>query len=168
MIEATLRVGKKNSIKYTLYKGTFDMPIWNFDCLCKGGNDRDYTYLFKEDLEKFPDIDLEEHWIKIYDGYLKKYGLGDDYIAWCKMTKKATNAFKQAYVDGKKWMITHAKLYQAQADQMIKDVEHGDLAETCVALGKFQTYRIDPMVETVDSFNAIIKLAEKTALQNGK
>jgi hypothetical protein len=151
-------------VKVHTYKSIDDLPIWNFDILCKT---RNYQYLLHDEFAEFPeDIDADELWTRIYDHYLEVYGLGEDYKEWCKLMRKASNAIGDVYLKGQKWKITHAEIYRQMADKLISNVEAGDLSVTCASLSKYNGFRINPAEISVREFNSYLEIAKK-ASKNG-
>jgi hypothetical protein len=158
-------IAEKVKIKPNYYKGINDLPIWNFDILCKSkGNDWKSEYLLKDiDDEAQEGFDAEEHWTKIYDEYLEAYGLGEDYKQWCQLIKKAGIARREAYLEGKTYKKTHAEIFQREADELIRNMENqgGDLSVACANLTKYMGVIIDPTKISVRQFNSYLEVAKK-------
>lgn len=153
----------KEKVKPNYYRGIYDMPIWNFDKLCSGGIDRDPKYLLKDfydDIQE--DFDPELQWEIIYNEYLKDYGLGDKYKEWCRLMKKVSAARHAAYHEDKKYMLTHAEIFEKQAQSLIESIEGGDLFDTCAAISKYTKYEVNPMTTSVKMFQSYLKQATKT------
>tara|TARA_R110002124_G_scaffold283449_2_gene459501 strand:- start:23030 stop:23485 length:456 start_codon:yes stop_codon:yes gene_type:complete len=147
-----------------IYKSIKQLPIGNFDILCKT---KDYRYLLHNEFEELSeDEDYEQIWSSIYDEFLERYGLGEDYKEWCKLMRKASQAIGDVYLNGKKWRITHANIYRQMADDLIKNVEVGDLNVTCATLSKFNGFRINPMEISVVEFYSYLEVT-KTENSNG-
>lgn len=158
MIEAPVK------IKPNYYRGIHDLPIWNFDKLCEGGIDRDHKYLLKDiddDLQE--GFDPEGQWEKIYNEYLSEYGLNEKYKEWCKLMKKVSAARVDAYTKiGQKYKLTHAEIFEKQANELIKNIEGGDLFDTCVAISKYTKFEVNPMKTSVKMFHSYLKQATKS------
>ena len=145
-------------IQVKTYKSIDDLPIWNFDILCKT---KDYQYLLHDEFAEPPEgIDLEDLWARIYDEYLEVYGLGEDYKEWCKLMRKSSTAYGDAYLSGKMYRITHAEIFRNMADKLISNVEAGDLSVTCASLSKYNGFRINPTEISVREFNAYLQVAK--------
>jgi hypothetical protein len=168
-MKISVELGKKSKTKKVInyYKGIDDLPIWNFDILCKG-EERDYQYLLKDIEDEFPeDIDKEELWITIYDEYLKTYGLGEDYKEYCRLIRKASQAYHKVYFKNQPHQITFGEIFTAQAEQLIRNIEGGDLSVTCASLTKYMGIRINPMKTSVREFNSYIEIAKRESEKNG-
>jgi len=140
----------------THYTSINDMPIFNFDMICKSG---DTSYLFK-DGKKQDNVDDVELWSNIYNEFLDFFGLSKEFKKYLKLKAKATRLYMDAMCSGKKHLITFAKLYDSQADKSISDIEGGDLAITSAGLSKFFGFRINPMEVTVKEYYAYINQAK--------
>jgi len=151
-------------IKTRMYKSIDDLPIWNFDILCKT---RDYQYLLHDEFDEFPeDVEAEDLWVRIYDQYLEVYGLGEDYKEWCRLMRKSSNAIGDVYLKGQKHKLTFATIYRQMADKLISNVEAGDLSVTCASLSKYNGFRINPAKISVREFNSYLAVAKAEA-KNG-
>lgn len=151
-------------IQVKTYKSIDDLPIWNFDILCKS---KDYQYLLHDEFAELPEgFDAEDVWGRIYDEYLKVYGLGDEYKEWCKLMRKSSTAYGDAYLHGKRYRITHAEIFRQMADALINEIEVGDLSVTCASLSKFNGFRINPTEVSVREFNAYLEVAKRES-KNG-
>jgi len=136
------------------YTSITEIPIYNFDVLCKTG---DFNYLLKDGNSKLPeDLDEVALWSNIYNEFLDTFGLSKDFHKYLKLRAKATRLYKEALVDGKKHLVTFAKLADLQALDAIKTVEVGDLSTTSAALSKHLGFRINPMEIPVKEYYAYI------------
>lgn len=141
------------------YTSITNLPIYNFDVLCKTG---DFNYLLKDGSDKLPaDLDEVKLWSDIYNEFLEEFGLSKNFKKYLKLRAKATRLYKEALVDGKTHKITFAKLADLQAVDAIKSVEGGDLSKTSAALSKYYGFRINPMEVTVKEYYSYVYQAQK-------
>lgn len=105
------------------------MPIGNFTKCLSG----DLSFLSKNKYySKETAIKL---WPKIFDQHLAAHGLPETYQQYLKKMTRALEMYGQV-CNGKKWQIVRAKLYEAEAKQML--VGEGEKIETtCARISKF-------------------------------
>jgi len=141
------------------YNSITELPIYNFDVLCKTG---DFTYLLKDGNDKLPtELDEVKLWSDIYNEFLDTFGLSDNFKKYLKYRHKATQLYKEAYVDGKKHKITFAKLADLKAIDAIKESNEGDLSRTSASLSKFYGFRINPLEISVKEYYSYVYQAQK-------
>ncbi len=140
------------------YSSITDLPIYNFDVMCKTG---DVSYLLKTGTDEFPDtVDEIALWSDIYNEFIDCFGLSDSFKKYMKLRQKATKLYKEALVDGKRHKITFAKLADLQAIDAIKESDTGDLSRTSATLSKYYGFRINPMEITVKEYYSYIYQAQ--------
>lgn len=141
------------------YTSITDLPIYNFDVMCKTG---DVSYLLKDGKDEFPEyLDEIELWSNIYNEFLDTFGLSDNFKKYLKLRAKATKLYKEALVDGKTHKITFAKLADLQAIDAVKETSEGDLSRTSASLSKYYGFRINPMEVSVKEYYSYIYQAQE-------
>tara|TARA_R110000803_G_scaffold98237_2_gene166392 strand:+ start:128 stop:565 length:438 start_codon:yes stop_codon:yes gene_type:complete len=140
------------------YNSITELPIYNFDVMCKTG---DVSYLLKDGKDSFPeDIDEIALWSDLYNEFLETFGLSDKFKKYLKLRAKATKLYKEALVDGHTHKITFAKLADMEAIDAIQEVDGGDLSKTSASLSKFYGFRINPMEISVKEYYSYVYQAD--------
>lgn len=94
-----------------------NLPVYNFYKINETG---DFNYLnFPKNTK--PEI-LEKTWSKIYDEFLKEFGLSDKYTKWIALNKQLIEYYKNAYCEGKRHELNFARITEAK----IKELDEGE------------------------------------------
>jgi hypothetical protein len=143
------------------YNSIDELPIWNFSQINKSG---DLGYLYFK-YKKPKDKRLLKIWENIYDEFIKRFGLSENYIKYINIRQQALELYKEAYVDGEKYKRVLADIKVAEAERLIEDSEDVDLFEVSAYLTKNNFGRIDVKVVSVAEFYSYLKIIKK---ENGK
>lgn len=126
------------------YHSIETMPIGRFSKCLQG----DITQISKNGY--YSERKLRQIWAKLFDQHLQAHGLPENYQEYIKKMVKAVGYFDQAY-NGKKWQITKARVYEAEASQLLKG--GGEKIETtCARLSKIMGFPIRSTECTVVEF----------------
>lgn len=98
-------------------------------------------------------------WKKIFDEYLKEFGLPETYERYLKLMVKACTLYSDAYNKDKKHLLVNAKLKQAQAKKEISGIPES-LNKTAARVAKFMRMPIDIRVITVSEFYSYLDIMQ--------
>lgn len=138
------------------YSGIDEIPLYNWDKCLNG----EIQYVRKEKKgNKKEDI---ENWIKIYDEYLREFGLS-------KLHKKLLEAIKEKalhecdyVITGDKFKLTLIEMSESKLKQMIEINKVGITTEqTMIHVSKWVGYRINPREITVKEYFYLLKEFER-------
>ncbi len=128
------------------------MPIGNFTKCLSG----DLTYVSKT---KFCSLGKAATlWPKLFDQHIKAHGLPESYVQYIDKMKKALVFYDQAY-NGKKWQIVRAKIYEAEAQNLLSG-EGEKIETTCARISKFIGFPVRSNECTVVEFYNYVALME--------
>ncbi len=141
------------------YDSIYNLPVFNFDRI---NNTGDLTFLFKKKmfLTKFVKIKfvhkkLENIWAKIYDEFIKEFGLSDEFKLYIEKQKQIINHYYRALCEGQRHEINFAKIKEMEIEEMMK-AEQLRLPQLFAKLNKIG-YNLNLRTTTVAEFYACIK-----------
>lgn len=105
------RLSNTSSASY--YSSTHDIPIANF-VRCMSG---DLSKVSKT--EAFDEAEAAKAWAQIFDEHLKDHGLPENYTRYLTEMQKASEFFRQAYCEGKRWQLVRARVKEAEAQSLL-------------------------------------------------
>lgn len=108
-------------------------------------------------------VDRVKVWSILYNEQDKHVGTPPELEKAKRLRAKATRLYADAYCKGQMHKITFAKLADVKADTIFKALRSNDysLVKTCVSLGKFMGWDIDPTKTSVEKFNDMLQSAKK-------
>lgn len=110
------------------------MPIGNFS-KCMSG---DIKHASKN--KYYSGKKAKKYWSKIFNEHIQEHGLPESYVQYIEKMKKAVDCYDKAY-SGKRWMLVKARIYEAEAEQMISS--EGEKIETiCAKISKYMGYPV--------------------------
>jgi len=155
-----VNVSKKGK-KY--YDSINNLPVFLFDTINKTS---DFTYLMIDPDQAIPkNVNLFNVWADIYDEFIDEFGNNEKFEDWIRTRKRAVKLMREAYIDGKEYLITIAEATWREADMMMEAIEGGGLTKTSAIISKYMGFRINPMEITTAEFYSYFYLAQKS---NGK
>jgi hypothetical protein len=95
-------------------------------------------------------------WKALFNEHIQKNGLPENYVQYVEKMKKAVDHYAKAY-NGKKWLIVKAKVYQAEADQLLQG-EGERIETTCARLSKYMGFPVRANECSVTEFYNYIEL----------
>lgn len=98
-------------------------------------------------------------WKKIFNEYLKEFGLPETYERYLKLMVKACTLYSDAYNKDKKHLLVNAKLKQAQANKEISGIPES-LNKTAARVAKFMRMHIDVRTITVAVFYSYLEIMQ--------
>lgn len=86
-----------------------------------------------------------EQWEKIYDSYIKRFGLGDVHKKHLEILKKKAILQLDYTITRTKFLITKIDILEAKLEAMMNNAGHGMTTEQAlIHLSKWLGYRVDP------------------------
>jgi len=108
---------------------------------------------------KFNPTRAKKCWIKIFDEYLKEFGLPESYTRYLKLMAKACTLYSEAYNNNKRHLIVNAKIKHAQANKEISGIPES-IHKTAARVAKFMGMAIDVKVVTVSQFYSYLEIMQ--------
>lgn len=110
------------------------MPIGHFTKCLSG----ELFYVSKNNF--FLESKARKAWIKLFNEHIRLHGLPESYLEYMSRMKKAVEHYGKV-ANGQKWQIVKARVYEAEAKQMIS--EEGEKIETtCARISKFMGFPV--------------------------
>lgn len=108
---------------------------------------------------------LKEVWKKLYDDYLKLFGIPEQFKRYVKLKGRAARLWSDVYLKGQKWKTVLARVADFEADQAIKQVSDSGTTIDEVLIGMAQMlelrYPLEKYKVTVTQFHGYKQLIEK-------
>ena len=142
-------------IKSDCYDSIHNLPIGIFQQIIKTGN---HSLLIKKGKEN--DKYLSDKWHRIYDEFLKEFGVPDQYKQYIKLKLKWAKEIERVWLKGEKWRLSFADIAKMEAEQLINNIE-SDFTETLAYVSKGMSFRVNPNTVTVYEFYSYVKTLEK-------
>jgi hypothetical protein len=130
------------------------MPLFNW-IQCNDGNFQFVRVEANTDQE--PTQKDGENWIKIYDQYLKKYGLGKMYERLLKVMKKKALLECDFVITGEKFKLTQIEVEEANLKSMLANAGNGmTIEQSLVHLSRWLGYQLNTKKITVAEYFNIL------------
>lgn len=97
-------------------------------------------------------------WYKLYNEYIKEFGLPKQYINYLKDMVKVCQLYNQAYNEGKRDRLTMARHKEKIASLEINTGEKVNFNKVVATVSKYMGYPIDPSKTSVRIFYSNIQL----------
>ncbi len=109
---------------------------------------------------KYNAVKAIDSWEKIFNEYLKEFGLPETYKRYLKLMVKACTLYSDAYnKKDKKHLIVNAKLKQAQASKEISGIPES-IDKTAARVARFMKMPIDLSTITVVVFHSYLEIMQ--------
>ena len=145
-----------------MYSSIDDLPVFIFNKINKTG---DLNLLKKGSLKKVNQKQLEQTWAKIYNEFIKEFGISDKFKEWIEKQKQVINHYCQAYVHGQKHELNFARIKEEEARLLLAE-EEMSFEEVFSSVSKFMGFRLPFKETTVREFYGYLKLMEKSGRIN--
>lgn len=170
-------MSKSSNISYKNYRSIEELPAWNFSKIMET---KDFRYLLKlpdffdMDGVKLPEsIDFGAAWDKIFDEYIKEFGLSEEFSNILNLQRKIA-MLKIRMVTGNQWSLRAAiTLEQEKLQQLFKNTK-GDKSkfeETLAYIEQFFKISLDTHKVSTKRFYTYLEIMRKQTIKqraNGK
>lgn len=146
-----------------VYSSIDNLPVYYFDQINKTG---DYSLLVKTKSKKINQIELEKTWEKIYNEFIKEFGISEQLLKYIKLMKEAIQHYEDAYVNGNRVSLNFAKVAEFEAEQIFKQASESP-NNVYAIVSKGMGFRINPLEISTREFYNYLKLISTTK-GNGK
>ena len=143
------------------YVSIHDCPIGVFQNILQGGN---YSLLCYDG--KLSEEELNDIWFKIYDEYIRAFGVPELYSKLIKLRIKWGKEQERIWIKGDKYRESFAAIYKHEAEELTKGIKD-EFHEALAYISKSMGFRVDPKVVTVYEFYGYVKALEKNGKQEG-
>jgi len=106
---------------------------------------------------KYNPIKAKTCWTKIFNEYIKDFGIPESYSRYLKLMVKACNLYSEAWNENKRHLIVNAKIKQRQANNEMLGVPE-NINKTAARVAKFMRMPIDVKVVTVSQFYSYLEI----------
>lgn len=147
---------------------TFDsidrLPIYNWWQIHKT---HDFTWLYtikRRKASKYTRQALQTKWGVVYDGYIERFGLSEDYLKLIEKKKEIAALKVERMATGERSINTFIKIAELELEEMQKGNgrEEVDFYESKAHVEKQLGFALDPMKITVSEFYSHIKVLKQT------
>ncbi len=90
--------------------------------------------------EYFSESQARKVWIKLFNQHIQLHGLPEAYVNYIERMKKAVAHYAKV-ANGQKWQIVKARVYEAEAKEMISQ-EGEKIETTCARISKFMGFPV--------------------------
>jgi len=108
---------------------------------------------------------LKEVWKKLYDDYLKLFGVPEQFKRYVRLKARAARLWSDVYLKGQKWKTVLARVADFEAEQEIGQIKDDQSTIDEVLIGMAQMlelrYPLEKDKVTVTQFYGYKKLIEK-------
>jgi len=144
-----------NSSSKNYYDSIHNCTLYAFDIALSTG-DMEVIHISG----KYNAAKAMDSWKKIFNEYLKEFGLPESYERYLKLMVKACTLYSDAYnKKDKKHLIVNAKLKQAQANKEITGIPES-LNKTAARVAKYMRMPIDVKSITVSEFYSYLDIMQ--------
>lgn len=144
-----------------MYDSIDNLPVYFFDKINKTGD----VLLLKKGTSKSSLKKLEQVWSKIYNEFILKFGIADNFKQWLELQGQIVEHYRKAYCEGQRHEINFAKIKEFQCEKLMDNNEY-DFDELVSSVSKFMQRRINTHEETVTEFYSAVKLMIKSGKVN--
>lgn len=139
-----------------------EMPLYNW---IKCTEENDYRYVLK-DINKGRGVDLHDAWYKVYDDYIKRFGLGDLYLRLLNVMKEKALLELEFVETREKFKLTEINIREAKLKSMMANRGEGISINTAlVYMSKWLGYHLNTREVTVLEF---FEIREQYGKENKK
>ena len=130
-----------------------EMPLYNW-VKCND-NKLEYT---RKDLKKGNEVEDAKAWAKLYNSYLKEFGLDERYKKYLKAIKKRAILQAEYIIKKDKFKLTEIEIQNQRIKQLEFYFGKGQQIEVILTwLGMFLGYKVDQKTTTVKEYFIILK-----------
>lgn len=137
------------------YNSIDNCPIGVFQDILRGASLRKLVIKGKP-----KDKQLIKAWERIYDEYLRLYGIPQGYQEYCNKKIQAGEVFLQSMEAGQEWRRAIYKLLNAEAEGAIKHTHKQEFEKVLAQTSKMVGFRLNPKEVTVKEFYGYLNLAQ--------
>lgn len=143
---------KKKFQKFDCFTSIKELPIEAWFDIHETG---DLTLLFKDKKEAFLTVKLNELFDKIYNEFLEKFGLSEEYLA--ELNEREQIALMQAdlIINDKKYLKTSIEVAKQSELLKKKFSKPNDLGKTLAQLGKYYGYFLNEKISVYQYYSHI-------------
>ena len=148
------------------YSSISELPMYNWLEITKGN--MGFLFLKYQKPRKIDAKRLTEAWTKIYDQYIEKVGLTEDYIDLLEAMRKCTIAICRNALTPSSLNATREAEARDILDKMTSG-EAGKFSEFVALVEKYMGFRLDLKDVSVESFYSYVGIMKKEseAIPNG-
>lgn len=152
-----------------LWDSIEEMPVYNWFKIHATGN---LTFLRVEPLREFEHSDyFNGIWHSLYDEFLDKYGLSDEFQQLMKLKKRHTNELLDYIINGDNFKLTEAELTEVEISEIMNQQNPLEDDETIIMIEESLGFKIDTKaISVVDYYNYLKFIGNKAKKQakNGR
>tara|TARA_R110000868_G_scaffold35798_1_gene127838 strand:- start:9173 stop:9670 length:498 start_codon:yes stop_codon:yes gene_type:complete len=143
------------------------LPIYNWWQIHKA---HDFTWLYsikRRKVGKYTRTALQTKWGVVYDGYIARFGLSEDYLKLIEKKKEIAALKVERMETGSKALNTFIKIAELELNEMQKGDgrEEVDFYESKSHVEKQLGFALDPMKISVSEFYSHIKVLKQSTKQ---
>ena len=143
------------------------LPIYNWWQIHKA---HDFTWLYsikRRKVGKYTRTALQTKWGVVYDGYIARFGLSEDYLKLIEKKKEIADLKVERMETGSKALNTFIKIAELELNEMQKGDgrEEVDFYESKSHVEKQLGFALDPMKISVSEFYSHIKVLKQSTKQ---
>jgi hypothetical protein len=148
-----LSIFKKKSVKFNCYTSIKELPIEIWFSIHETG---DLLLLFKDQKEAFLTDKLNDLFDTIYNEFLDKFGLSDDYLSELEERKQIALLQADLIITGHKHLKTLIEVSKQSETLIKKKLERpNDLGRTLAQLGKYYGYHLNEKISVYQYYSHI-------------
>lgn len=140
--------------KGSYYDSVHNCTVYAFDQALSTGDMRVIHISGKYNSEK-----AKECWIKIFNEYIKEFGLPDSYERYLKLMTKACTLYSDAWNKDKRHLLVNAQIKKRQAENEMSG-EAESIHKTAARVAKFMGMPIDVRVIPVSQFYSYLEIMQ--------
>lgn len=145
-----------------------EMPVYNWFKIHSTGN---LTFLRVDPLRDFEHSDyLNSIWHDLYDEFLDKYGLSDEFVQLMKLKKRHTIELLDYVINGDNFKLTEADITEAEMQEIMNQQNPLEDDETIIMIESSLGFKVNPKeISVVEYYNYLdfIGKKQKKQMANG-